>query len=176
MAIRNGIRAGLALVTALLLAPAAARAITPTAITFSINHADCAGAGSHRFGLFMNGTLLRSVSTTEDCTCNDTPLVVTFTDATTLSRFNPNACNAFRVDVSDFGSAVVLATVRVTVSTATASFPVCLLDGFPGNPDATCADRNTCDGAGFTMDLASVGPDTDGDGVAEGVGHGCDNC
>jgi hypothetical protein len=190
---------GLALAAAGL-PPAGARAqVTPTAITFTINHADCAGAGAHFLSLKLNGGLLATLPTTQDCSCNTSPLVATFTSPAALSLFDPRGCNEYRVDVSDGGTALVVAYVRVDVSTTTTPIAVCLFDGFADNPAATCADRNTCDGAAYTMDVPFVTSgaqtDTDGDGVADacddcpavanpdqadtdgdGVGDACDNC
>src|SRR5437867_1999368 len=113
----RGLRLGLGIVTALasaLLAPAAAHA-TPTAITFTIEHADCDGAGVNSFALYLNDTLLATLPSTEDCMCNDSPLIATFTDAATLALFDPAACNRFRVNAND-GWDVALGFVRVTVS------------------------------------------------------------
>src|SRR5439155_24388033 len=40
-----------------------------------------------------------------------------------------------------------------------------------------CAARNLCDGAAYSFDVASAGGrDTDADGVAGGLGVGCDDC
>src|SRR6266446_3018786 len=175
----RGLRFGLGIVTALagaLLAPAAAHA-TPTAITFSIEHADCDGAGVNSFALYLNDTLLATLPSTEDCMCNDSPLIATFTDAATLALFDPAACNRFRVDVTNDGWDVALGFVRVTVSGGGTSASTCLFDGFPGNPSATCAARDLCDGSGLSFDVASVGTgDADGDGVPGGLGGRCDNC
>src|SRR5437016_5171478 len=111
-----------------LLAPAAAHA-TPTAITFTIEHADCDGAGVNSFALYLNDTLLATLPSTEDCMCNVSPLVATFTDAATLALFDPAACNRFRVDVSGDGVDVALGFVRVSVSSGGASANTCLFDG-----------------------------------------------
>src|SRR5438128_2562354 len=173
------LRFGLGIVTALagaLLAPAAAHA-TPTAITFSIEHADCDGAGVNSFALYLNDTLLATLPSTEDCMCNASPLVATFTDAATLALFDPAACNRFRVDVSGDGVDVALGFVRVSVSSGGASANTCLFDGYPGNTSATCAARDLCDGSGSSFAIASVGTtDADGDGVPSGLGAACDNC
>src|SRR2546427_955375 len=173
------LRLGLGIVTALagaLLAPAAAHA-TPTAITFSIEHADCDGAGVNSFALYLNDTLLATLPSTEDCMCNDSPLIATFTDAATLALFDPAACNRFRVDVTNDGWDVALGFVRVTVSGAGASANTCLFDGYPGNTSATCAARDLCDGSGYSFAIASVGTiDADGDGVPSSLGAACDNC
>src|SRR5439155_10896546 len=107
---RRRLRFGLGIVTALagaLLAAAAAHA-TPTAITFSIEHADCAGAGVNGFALYLNDTLLATVPSTQGCTCNASPLVASFTDAATLALFDPAACNSFRADVTGGGQGVAL--------------------------------------------------------------------
>src|SRR5205823_6656441 len=126
----RGLRLGLAIVTALagaLLASAAAHA-TPTAITFTIEHADCAGAGVNSFALYLNDTLLATVPSTQGCTCNASPLVASFTDAATLALFDPAACNSFRVDVTGGGAGVALGIVRASVSTASGPASTCLFD------------------------------------------------
>src|SRR2546425_13162401 len=173
------LRFGLGIVTALagaLLAPAAAHA-TPTAITFSIEHADCDGAGVNSFALYLNDTLLATLPSTEDCVCNDTPLVATFTDAAALALFDPAACNRFRVDVTGDGQNVALGFVQVSVSAGGSPASTCLFDGFPGNPKATCAARDICNGYGLSFGVTPVGTgDADGDGAPSGLGAGCDNC
>src|SRR5947208_16772362 len=156
---RRRLRLGLGIVTALagaLLAAAAAHA-TSTAITFSIEHADCDGAGVNSFALYLNDTLLAVLPSSEDCVCNDSPLVATFTDAAALALFDPAACNRFRVEVTDDGHDVALGFVRVTVSGAGASASTCLFDGRPDNASPNCAARDLCDGNGLSFDVASVG-------------------
>ena len=159
---RRGLRVGLGIVTALagaLLAPAAAHATppAPTAIAFAIEHADCDGAGVNSFALYLNDTLLATLPSTEDCACNASPLVATFTDAATLALYDPAACNRFRVDVSGDGHDVALGFVRVTVSGAGAAASTCLFDGRPDNASPNCAARDLCDGNGLSFDVASVG-------------------
>src|SRR5437016_3386727 len=178
----RGPRLGLGIVTALagtLLVSAAAHATppAPTAMTFTIEHADCNGPGSNSFAFYLNDTLLATLPSTEDCVCNASPLVATFTDAAALALFDPAACNRFRVDVTGGGQDVALGFVGVTVSMGGASKSICLFDGFPGNPSATCAARDLCDGSFFSFGVASVGGgDVDGDGVPDGLGTGCDDC
>src|SRR5438067_2330278 len=178
----RGPRLGLGIVTALagtLLVSAAAHATppAPTAMTFTIEHADCDGPGSNSFALYLNDTLLATLPSTEDCVCNASPLVATFTSAAALALFDPAACNRFRVDVTGGGQDVALGFVGVTVSMGGASKSICLFDGFPGNPSATCAARDLCDGSFFSFGVASVGGgDVDGDGVPDGLGTGCDDC
>src|SRR5206468_1960220 len=186
MHVRRRLRSRLGIVAALLFAalvPAAARAthLTPTAITFTIEHGDCDGAGANSFALYLNGTLLATVPSTQGCACNASPLVATFTDAATLALFDPTACNSFRVDVTGGGHGVALGFVRASVSTASGPASTCLFDGFPNNQTATCAARALCDGAAYSFDVASAGgTDTDADGVSGGLGDGCggacDNC
>src|SRR5438067_14868 len=178
----RGPRLGLGIVTALagtLLVSAAAHATppAPTAMTFTIEHADCDGPGSNSFALYLNDTLLATLPSTEDCVCNASPLVATFTSAAALALFDPAACNRFRVDVTGGGQDVALGFVGVTVSMGGASKSICLFDGFPGNPSATCAAPDLCDGSFFSFGVASVGGgDVDGDGVPDGLGTGCDDC
>src|SRR5207249_4728528 len=108
---------------------------------------------------------------------NASQLVATITDAAALALFDPAACNRFRVDVTGGGHDVALGFVGVTVSMGSASASTCLFDGFPGNPSATCAARDLCDGSFFSFDVASVGGgDVDGDGVPDGLGARCDDC
>ncbi len=159
---------------------AQANHITPTAITFTILHADCGPTGSpgdNSFSLFLNGTLLATVPSSQGCDCNATPLVKTFSDAATLALFDPAACNSFRVDQTNSGAEVALGFVRVTVSTSTTSVDLCLFDADPAEAHPTCKDRNVCDAPSATYDVPSVGgSDADGDGIPGGVGEGCDNC
>jgi hypothetical protein len=155
---------------------ARAAGIAPTAITFAINHADCGGAGAHAFDLYLNDVRLATVPSSQGCVCNTEPLVVTFTDAAALALFDGASCNAFRVDAGSGSGNLVLAFVRVTVSTAGAPATTCLFDGFPENTSPTCTDRDTC-ASPYASVVASVGgSDPDGDGIGGGVGEGCDNC
>jgi hypothetical protein len=161
----------------LLFVAAPALASGPTAVTFTIGHADCDGAGAHSFAMYMNDVLLGTVASTQGCTCNEEPVVATFTDAASLRLFDPAACNGFRVDVSDGGADVLVAFVRVTVSMASGPASACVMDGWPENPDPTCVVRDICDNPSFSMNLETVGGvDQDGDGVRGGIGTGCDNC
>src|SRR6188508_1435715 len=70
----------------------------PTAITFTINHADC-GAGE--FSLYMNGVRLDTVPSTNGCDCNEATLQRTFTEPEVLALYNPAACNDVRVEVAN---------------------------------------------------------------------------
>src|SRR6266446_196174 len=173
---RAGLGLGLATLLGGSLSTTARAGIAPTAITFAINHADCGGAGTHTFDLFLNDVRLATVPSSQDCVCNTEPLVVSFTDAATLALFDGASCNDFRVDVGSGGGSLVLAFVRVTVSTAGAPATTCLFDGFPENASPSCTDRDTC-ASPFASVMASVGgSDPDGDGIGGGVGVGCDNC
>src|SRR5262245_56702965 len=159
---------------AALLGPLAARAdLAPTAITFSILHADCDGVGAARFDLFVNETPVGSVPSSQGCVCNASPLVVTLTDAATLALVDAAGCNSFRVDI--VGDNVALGAVRVDLSPTSAG--TCLFDGFLGNTTATCAARGLCNSPNLQFGVTSVGStDPDGDGVPNGIGNGCDNC
>ncbi|MGH7896185.1 MAG: thrombospondin type 3 repeat-containing protein, partial [Candidatus Binatia bacterium] len=150
---------------------------TASAVTFDIGHADCAGPGAHTLDLYLNETLVASVPSTNDCTCNTTPLVATLTDPTVLALVNPNACNSARVSVRPATTSFKLAWVRVGTTSGGEASSMCLYDGYPWNEFLVCADRATCEGAGAFRYLWSIGgPDADGDGLPGGFGAGCDNC
>ncbi|WP_437758424.1 DNRLRE domain-containing protein [Sorangium sp. So ce1389] len=153
------------------LLPDAAHAAT-TAITYTIGHADC---GVNSFALYMNGTLLDTVPSTNDCICNSTPLQVTITDPALLALYNPESCNDFEVQtVGD--DWLAWGHVRIDVALDEGSASACLFDGAPGNNAySTCGDRDLC--PSYTFSLVSVGSaDPDGDGVTAGAGQACDNC
>src|SRR5437762_12245978 len=57
-----------------------------------------------------------------------------------------------------------------------ASKSICLFDGVAGEPNATCAARDVCDGSVFSFVASVGGGDADGDGVPDGFGTGCDDC
>jgi hypothetical protein len=177
----RGLRCALGIVAALMAgAPRVADAsITPTGITFAVNHADCAagGAGSHTFSFYLNDVLLGTLPSSNGCECTSDPLLATFSDANSLALFDPNICNTFRVDVSSAGQDLALGFVGVTLTTSGQPAKLCLFDGTSTNPAPSCATRTTCDGNGFSMDVSSVGgADADGDGITGGIGTGCDNC
>jgi hypothetical protein len=157
--------------------PTFAAHVAPTAITFEVLHADCGASvpGLNSFSLFINDVLVGTAPATQGCLCNAIPLTVTFTDAPTLALFNPASCNSFRVDVTNLGSGVALAYVRVTVATSSTPEFECLFDGHRGNPAPVCANRNLC--GSYEIGVASTGTsDQDADGFPGGIGHGCDDC
>src|SRR2546425_7964321 len=164
----------------LVLTPARATHITPTAITFRILHADCgpsSSAGDNEFSLFLNDILLATVPSSRGCACNSVPLVKTFTDPEILARFDPSTCNSFRVDLTTNGDGIVLGFVQVEVSTSTTPVDLCLFDGSPANVSPSCADRDLCDLYAYAYGQTSVGGvDADADGIPGGLGDGCDNC
>ncbi|WP_437575511.1 DNRLRE domain-containing protein [Sorangium sp. So ce887] len=154
------------------LLPDAAHAAT-TAITYTIGHIDC-GADSS-FALYMNGTLLDTVRSSNDCECNARPLRVSITDPTLLELYNPASCNDFQVaTVGD--DSVAWGYVRVDVASDEGAASACLFDRNVTSFSVRCADRYVCYG-GVTLNLGSVGgADGDGDGATAGAGSGCDNC
>ncbi len=156
-----------------LASPAAAQ-VVPTAITFDILHAECSGAGVHHFTLSMNGHVLGSVPSGSVCYCEGSRASMTFSDAATLALFDPSGCNSFSVTVSP--SASYVAEVEVTVATATDPVQYCLFDGYPGNPNRVCSHQRFCDTTGWSYLALVGGADPDGDGIAGGLGMGCDNC
>jgi hypothetical protein len=150
-------------------------ALAPSAITFTLLYSDCHGAGADTLTLTLNGNVLATVPTARGCNCNETPHVVTITDPGLLALFDPGICNSFGVTSSPY--AVGFGFVEATVSFPTGPLVFCAFDGYPTNPNPTCARRNLCNAAPGHSTLASVGgPDPDGDGVVGGVGAACDNC
>ncbi|XXT24670.1 DNRLRE domain-containing protein [Sorangium sp. So ce429] len=166
------LRTGAARVCSLLLVLAALPGTAfgaTTAITFTINHADC---GTGDFSLYLNGARLDTVASTSGCECNETPLQRTFTEPEVLALYNPDACNDVRVDLTN-GFTLFVGFVRVDVQTDEGSSQTCLFDAATG--PIRCADRDLCDG--YHVGLSSIGsPDGDRDGIPEGPGLGCDNC
>src|SRR6185503_5563573 len=153
--------------------PAAAQ-IVPTAITFDILHAECQGAGAHQFTLSLNGHVVGSVPTGSVCYCDGSTVSVTFSDAETLALFDPSGCNSFGVTVSP--SATYVAEVKITVATASGPLEFCIFDGLPDNMSRVCMDRTLCSWPGFDYLTVIGGVDPDSDGIAGGIGTGCDNC
>ncbi|CAN96830.1 putative thrombospondin family protein [Sorangium cellulosum So ce56] len=153
------------------LLPDAAHAAT-TAITYTIAHADCGADTS--FALYMNGTLLDTVPSSNDCGCNVSPLRASITDPALLELYNPMSCNDFRVaTVGDHF--VAWGYVRIDVASDEGAASACLFDANLSRPIARCADRDIC--LGYALNAPSVGNlDGDGDGVTAGAGSGCDNC
>ncbi len=140
----------------------------PTAITFTVSHADC---GSGSFVMLLNGTQIDVAPSSNSCLCNSTPLVRTITDPVALSLFKPGSCNEFSVHVLGEQD-IALGFVRVTLSTASGPQDSCLFDGFQDNPAMTCTNRDLCSGPLYSFSVSSVGGDDDGDEH----GTSCDNC
>ncbi|WP_437291389.1 DNRLRE domain-containing protein [Sorangium sp. So ce406] len=138
-----------------------------TAITFNISHADC---GSAEFALYLNGVRLDTVASDKRCYCNNLTLKKTFTDPAVLALYDPTTCNDVRVDINR-GQSVFLGFVSVDVASTEGSSRLCLFDALSGR--TPCAERNVCDA--YHRSVTSLG-NYDGDGVAPGLGVGCDNC
>lgn len=138
-----------------------------TAITFIINHADC---GDAEFSLYLNGVRLDTVPSTNGCDCNTTTLQRTFTEPDVLALYDPTTCNDVRVDIAR-GRSLLVGFARIHVEETEGSSLLCLYDAVSGR--IPCADRDVCDG--YNVGLTSLG-NQDRDGVAPGLGTGCDNC
>ena len=150
---------------------------TPTAVTFEVGHSDCTAPGAHTVDLYLNESLVASVPSTNGCTCNTTPLVVTLTDPTTLALLHDSTCNSARIRVRPGNDSMSIAWVRVGATAGAASSSACLYDGFPWNTHLACAPRATCDMPGDFVYVGMIGgPDPDQDGRVGGFGVGCDNC
>lgn len=141
----------------------AAHAWTPTAVTFDINAGFCTWSYAE---LYVNGHFA------------GTGIVhTTLTDPAVLALLDPNGCNTFGFAiVDDCTGASPVSWVKVTVDTDVGPKPVCIFDGYVGNPDGICQWNNpaqTWTGVGSYV----AGDDNDGDGLIAGVGDACeDNC
>ncbi|WP_437820164.1 DNRLRE domain-containing protein [Sorangium sp. So ce1078] len=138
-----------------------------TAITFIINHADCDDA---EFSLYLNGVHLDTVPSTNGCDCTATTLQRTFTAPEVLALYDPTTCNDVRVEIAR-GHDLLLGFARVHVGGTEGSSLLCLYDAASG--PIPCADRDVCDS--YDRGLTSLASH-DRDGIAPGLGAGCDNC
>jgi hypothetical protein len=156
---------------ALVLTYPAAGADDATAIRFIVGHADCKRSIDPQatFELFVDGTSLGVFPSSNGCTCNATPLVVTTTDPAILALVGPVGCLRVGLHLEDPKIQLALAYVRVEIDrTESGTEEVCLFD----YAAVSCADRNICAGLsaspGFafpgTSDYSYSPPDTDGDG------------
>ncbi|MGK3987943.1 hypothetical protein WME99_33180 [Sorangium sp. So ce136] len=62
----------------------------------SPGHANCGDDGG--FALFVGGTHIDTLPSTNACFCNWTPLVATYTDPAVLASLNAPPCNDVRVE------------------------------------------------------------------------------
>jgi hypothetical protein len=142
-------------------------------ITFSILHADCGdlGAGRAEFELEVNGRVIQTVASTQDCLCNAEPLVVEITGRAALDALT-GRCDQFAVqtttDAPVFVGQVQVGLTRHEGSTESA----CVYDGDNVGVAATCGPRDLCASGFDTGGLSSL------DGEAGGIGPKCtaDNC
>jgi hypothetical protein len=101
----------------------------------------------------MNEVLIADVPTSNGCIDNNPPLVVTVTDPGALAGFDTATCNTFRVEVSQNGDGVYLASALVEVAGAGS---LCLFDGTPDNPHPGCGRRPLFYGSVNTSELAQL--------------------
>ncbi|WP_437923208.1 hypothetical protein WMF37_29760 [Sorangium sp. So ce291] len=62
----------------------------------SLSHASCGDDGG--FALFVGGTHVDTLRSTNACLCNWTPLVATYTDPAVLALLDAPQCDDFRVE------------------------------------------------------------------------------
>ncbi|KYG01918.1 hypothetical protein BE21_55570 [Sorangium cellulosum] len=142
----------------------------PSAVTFTIGHADCGSRGG--IALFVGGTHIDTVPTTNRCDCNTTPLVKTYADPAVLALLDMPQCIDIRAEAAS-GASVLWGFVRVAVESPEGTETACVFDARTGSSER-CADRDLCDAY---APLPSVGMiDSDGDGLSGGIGAACDNC
>ncbi|XXT14845.1 DNRLRE domain-containing protein [Sorangium sp. So ce429] len=143
----------------------------PSAVTFTISHANCGDDGG--FALFVGGTHIDTLPSTNACFCNWTPLVATYTDPAVLALLDAPQCNDVRVEAVD-GADVAWGFVKVAVESAEGVETACIYDAGTGAPSRRCAERDLCDAFSFLPSVSEA--DSDGDGISGGIGNGCDNC
>jgi hypothetical protein len=132
----------------------------PTEIRFIVGHADCSD-GAATFEFFVSGTSVGSYGSTQGCACGTNPLVVTLSDATTLSLIGPVGCTLVSMTLSH--TALYLGYARVEIDRTESGIETfCLADHAGGN----CEDRDLCDGydSSGILSYENELPDTDGDG------------
>ncbi len=112
-----------------------------TSATFFLNHADCRGlTGSWNF--FLNDVSLGSAGTTVGCQCNSDEQVVTFTDRSLLSAWNPNDGNTLRVEVNAAPSFnVAVGYIRALLETQSSDGTFAVFDATDGD----ASNRNLCE-------------------------------
>ncbi|MGK3961726.1 thrombospondin type 3 repeat-containing protein [Sorangium sp. So ce118] len=143
----------------------------PSAVTFTISHANCGDDGG--FALFVGGTHIDTLPSTNACFCNWTPLVATYTDPAVLALLDAPQCNDVRVEAVD-GADVAWGFVKVAVESAEGVETACIYDAGTAVPSRRCAERDLCDAFSFLPSVSQA--DSDGDGISGGIGNGCDNC
>ena len=149
-----------------------ARAEQPTAITFSINEADCWGA---QMELRVNGVSGGTFAPVDGCYCNSSEHDYIVTDPAALAAYNPGGCNTLSVTVTTpYGPYLYVGWVRVTATFASAA-PVteCVADYDFYAPPSCGGGRDLCSGYQYWRpgDITS-NPDPDNDGLCTGA----DNC
>jgi pectate lyase len=116
----------------------------PTAIRFIVNHADCSSGTSSTFEFFVSGASVGVYSSTQDCSCNSDPLVVTLNDPPTLSLIGPVGCTLVSMTLTDPAQGLALGYVRVEIDrTESGTETFCLVDYKTGG---NCGNRDLCDG------------------------------
>lgn len=123
-------------------------------ITFVVAHAACGpNAG---FVFLVNGISLGVFGHAVGCTCNDTPLAVTFDAPATLALLGPEGTNALQKRLLDDDFNVFLGYMRAEIDRPdSAKEVVCLFDFLPGG---NCVDRNLCTSSVFTNPGTSLWP------------------
>jgi hypothetical protein len=159
------------------LAVASPASAAPTALAVEIGAADL--GTNTGYAIYVNGQYVAFLDDVQTG-CNLQPATAVITDPAVLSLLG-TGCDTFTVyPAFDYEFALFTGYVKITVTDDGAPpASVCIMDGYPGNPLATCQPRLVCpyvDDVAYGQDYTSA--DTDGDGRGGGIGPLCppDNC
>ena len=167
---------GLAALLTFAAAPSDAQSGGPT-IVFEVGHADCSyGFGTTTISFYVNDVLLGVEPTQTACTCGNGDVGrYEFSGPGVASLLGDPSCDRFHVAVTHVGDGVYVGYVKVTVLGSSHDGEACVFAQPSFDPVLTCRDDG-CKAAEGPPLVLPTGPDHDSDGIASGIGPGCDLC
>jgi hypothetical protein len=155
-------------------------------LRFIVGHAEC-GQPRAQMRFFISGQQVAESDSTNNCECNDTPLIVEISDPNALKLVGRIGCEDLRVDVDDGDEPhFVLAYIRAEIIRGIPGMlaftqQFCLYGcGYYGDCEppgsAACDDRNVCEDDAYCFGTGDRSyrwlMDLDGDGAGDCI----DNC